>query len=591
MARIVIDPVTRTGGHLRIEADAAGGFVSEAWSSATMFRDLETVLRGRDARDAWLLAERICGTCTTVHALASVRAVENALGIEIPTNARLIRNLLGATLLVRDHVVGFYQAQGLDWVDAQSALKADPAATSKLAGEIGSWQKSGPNDFKDVQDRLAAVIESDQPGIFANGAWGHPAYRLTPEQNLLLLAHMLEALDWQRSFMRIHALLGGKDPHPQTYLVGGMALVTPWGGPNPSVNREHPQVPDAKAPLALSEDGIAMIDGLISEALTFVDQVFLPDVRLLAGAYPDWGKIGLGAGDYLAWGDYPQKDGKDADLFLPRGRLGAGNLNQGLEAVPESVAETVTHAWYTYSDGDEALRPPARGETTPAWSGAALPLTTLDGAGKYTWIKAPRYDGKPMETGPLARMLVGAANGRSEIRFGLQAMLRDTGLGLDVLPSVLGRMLARAVEAQVVIQRADGWLSELKTNLATGDVAVVDLSFWDPASWPSEVEGRSIGEGPRGAVGHWVGIRNGMIDRYQVVDGSTWNASPGDAMGGRGPIEAALVGTPVADPTRPLEIQRVVHAFAPCAACAAHLFDPRATGPLEIRVRAVEGIR
>ncbi len=591
MARIVIDPFTRIDGHLRIEADAAGGAVSAAWVSATMFRDLESVLRGRDARDAWLLADRICGTCSTVHALASVRAVENALGIEIPTNARLVRNVLAATQLVRDHVLGFYQAQGPDWVDAQSALQADPAATSRLAVGSSLWPKSGANYFTGVRDRLAAVIGSDQPGMFANGPWGHPAYRLTPEQNLLLLAHLLEALDWQASFMKIHALLGGKDPHPQTYLVGGMALAPPWGGPNPPVNREHPQVPDPNAPIALSDAGIAMIDGLLADARTFVDQVFLPDVRLLAGAYPEWSRIGVAAGEYLAWGDYPLRGGKDPALFLPSGRLSGGNLLQGLEAAPEKVAETVTHAWYTYAGGDGALLPPAAGETVPAWSGLPLPLTTLDGAGKYTWVKAPRYDGKPMETGPLARMLVGAANGQAGIRQGLEAMLHDTGLPADVLPSVLGRMLAGAVETQLVVGQAITWLAELKANLATGDVAVADMSYWDPATWPSEAEGRSIGEGPRGAVGHWIGIRNGVIDRYQVVDGSTWNASPGDAMGGHGPIEAALVGTPVADPTRPLEIQRVVHAFAPCAACAAHLFDPRAAGPLEIRIRQLEGSR
>jgi len=591
MARLVIDPVTRAGGHLRIEADVSGGAVAEAWASATMFRDLETVLRGRDARDAWLLAERICGTCTSVHALASVRAVENALGIDIPTNARLIRNVLAATQLVRDHVLGFYLTQGPDWVDAKSALKADPAATSRLAGEASAWPRSGSEYLKGVRDRLAAVIESEQPGMFANGPWGHPAYHLTPEQNLLLLAHLLEALDWQRSFMRIHALLGGKDPHPQTYLVGGMALAPPWGGPNPSVTREHPQVPEHEAPVALSEAGIEMIDGLLTEALAFVEQVFVPDVRLLATAYPEWAALGTGAGDYLAWGDYPQKDGKDPVLFLPRGRVTDGNFNRGLEADPEKVAETVTHAWYTYSGGDEALLRPADGETVPAWSGLPLPLDTLEGAAKYTWIKAARYDGKPMETGPLARVLVGAANGQSEIRLGLDKLLRETGLGVETLPGVLGRMLARALEAQVLVRQADAWLWELKTNLATGDVAVTDTSFWDPASWPSEAEGRSIGEGPRGAVGHWVRIRDGMIDGYQVVDGSTWNTSPRDAMGGRGPIEAALVGTPVADPTRPLEIQRVVHSFAPCAGCAAHLFDPRAAGPLEIRVRAGERTR
>ncbi len=591
MARIAIDPVTRAGGHLRVEVDLAGGAVAEAWASATMLRDLESVLRGRDARDAWLLADRICGTCTGVHALASVRAVENALGIEIPTNARLVRNVLAATQLVRDHVLGFYQAQGPDWVDAKSALTADPVATSRLARATSAWPKSSSQYFAGVRDRLATVIESEQPGMFANGAWGHPAYQLTPEQNLLLLAHLLETLDWQRSLMRIHALLGGKDPHPQTYLVGGMALAPPWGGPPPPVNRGHPRVPDHEAPIALSEAGIAMIDGLISDARTFVEQVFVPDVRLLAEAYPEWGALGVGTGDYLAWGDYPSTDGKKPVLFLPRGRVTGGNVNLGLEAVPEGVAETVTHAWYAYAGGDEALRRPHDGETVPAWSGLTLPLGTLEGAGKYTWVKAARYDGKPIETGPLARVLVGVANGQSEIRLGLDRLLQDLGLGMEAMPSVIGRMLSRALEAQVLIRRADGWLWELKSNLATGDVAVADISFWDPASWPSEAEGRSIGEGPRGAVGHWVRIRDGVIDRYQVVDGSTWNMSPRDAMGGRGPIESALVGTPVADPTRPLEIQRVVHSFAPCAACAAHVFDPRATGPLEIRVRAGEGTR
>lgn len=551
MARITIDPVTRTGGHLRIEADVSGGSVVGAWASATMFRDMEAVLRGRDARDAWLLADRICGTCTGVHALASVRAVENALGIEIPTNARLVRNILAATQLVRDHVLGFYQAQGPDWVDAKSALAADPVATSRIALATSEWPHASSEYFKGVRDRLAAVIESDQPGMFGNGAWGHPAYRLTPDQNLLLLAHLLEVLDWQRSFMRIHALLGGKDPHPQTYLVGGMALAPPWGGPNPPVKREHPQVPDRNAPVALSEAGIAMIDGLIEEARTFVEQVFVPDVRLLAAVYPEWGGLGAGTRDYLAWGDYPQVDGKNPDLFLPRGRIAGGNFNRGLEATPEGVAETVTHAWYAYAGGDEALLRPSEGETVPAWPGLPLPLEALDGSGKYTWVKAARHDGRPMETGPLARMLIGVANGQSEIRLGLDRLLSDTGLGLEVLPSVLGRMLSRALEAQVLIRQADNWLWELKSNLATGDVAITDLSYWDPSSWPSEAEGRSIGEGPRGAVAHWVRIRDGVIDRYQVVDGSTWNLAPRDAMGDRGPIEAALVGTPVADPTGP----------------------------------------
>lgn len=591
MARLTIDPVTRAGGHLRVEADLTGGAVDQAWASVTMLRGMESVLRGRDARDAWLLAERICGTCTGVHALASVRAVENALGISIPPNARLVRNVLGATQLVRDHVLGFYQAQGPDWVDAQAAIAADPVATSRLAKTMSDWPNVGSDYFKSVRERLAAVIGSDQPGIFAGGAPGHSGYRLSPEQSLILLAHLLEALDWQRAYMRIHALLGGKDPHPQTYLVGGMALAPPWGGPTSPANRQHPVIPDRNAPFPLSEDGITLIDGLIADARNFVDQVYTPDVRMIAAAYQEWTTIGAGSGDYLAWGDYPKDDTAKPQLVLPRGRLTLGNVMLGLEADPASVAETVSRAWFAYPDGDETLLAPADGLTVPGNAGPAVPLTALDGGGKYSWVKAARYDGRPYETGPLARMLIGAANGQSEIRLGLQRILEQTGLVQEVLPSVIGRMLARAVEAQILVRETDGWLWELKSNLATGDVAVMDLTWWDPASWPKEVQGVSIGESPRGAVGHWVAIKDGLIDRYQVVDGSTWNLAPRDAMGGLGPIEAALAGLSVADPKRPLEVSRVVHSFAPCAACASHVFTPQAPGPMDIRARAVEGIR
>ncbi len=591
MARIIIDPVTRAGGQLRVEADVAGGRVTEAWSSVTMFRGLETVLRGRDPRDAWLLAQRVCGTCTGVHALASVRAVEQALGIAIPTNARLIRNVLAGTLLVRDHVMRLYQEGLPDWVDTAAAITADPIATSRLARAAGS----GPNDdadrFRGVLARLEAAVAAGQPGPLASAWAGHPAYRLSPEQSLVLVAHMLEAFDWQSDFMRIHALLGGKDPHPQTYLVGGMALVPPWGGPAASRTRQHPQVPDHNAPPALSEEGIDLMRRLVAGARAFVEQVYVPDVRLLLGAYPEWISTGAGPGSFLSFGEYPLDDGDRATRLLPGGRLMDGNLERAEPVVETAIAESALHAWYTYSNGDASLRRPAEGETEPDFTVQELPLKELDGRGKYTWTKAARYDGRVMETGPLARVLVAAANGQADIRLALGAGLTDLGLESDALTGALARMLARAIEAEVVVRKLDGWLWELRSNLATGDVSVTSVELWDPVSWPSEAEGSSLGEGPRGSVGHWIRIKDKVIDHYQLLDGSTWNASPRDGLGLTGPMEFALAGLDVADPAMPVELLRVVHSFAPCAACAAHIFEPRPGGPCRFHTCAAEGIR
>ena len=582
MTRMAIDPVTRVGGHLRIEADVSGGKVADAWSSGTMFRGIELVLRNRDPRDAWMFAERICGTCTGVHALASVRAVEKALGVTVPTNARLIRNVLAATQLVHDHVVQFYLAQLPDWVDAKAALGADPAATSTLARSLGSWPQSSPDYFGGVRDRLAAEIADGRGGLYANGYWGHPAYRLSPEQGLLLLAHGLEALDWQRRHMRIHALLGGRDPHPQSYLVGGMTLAPEWGGPiGPGT---HPTVPDHDAPMALSEAGLKIVDDLTTSALTFVEQVFLPDVLALAKAYPDWATTGKGVGRFLSYGEFPEDDGAKPLLYLPRGRVTAPGL-AAVDGVDQAaVAETVASAWYTDPEGSGTLRRPAEGETSPTYSGPALPVRTLEGSAQYSWIKAPRYDGQPMEVGPLARLLVAYVDGHKDTQAALSTAMTAIGMTPDGLISTMGRIVAKAVETQIVAKRADGWLWELKSSLATGDLAVADLSRWDPSTWPGAAEGWSLGEGPRGAVGHWVTVRDRVVQRYQVVDATTWNASPRDATGARGPMEAALVGTPVADATQPLEILRTVHSFDPCTACAVHALD----SPGAIEVRALD---
>lgn len=594
MARTIVDPVTRVGGHLRVEFNLGAGAISDAWVSGMSFRGMELGLRGRDPRDVWTLAERICGTCSTVNALASVRAVENALGIRIPTNARLIRNLMAGVILVRDHVMDFYISQLPDWADAKSATKADPAATARLAATQANRQGATAEDFAKVRDRIAADLDAKVPTVLGNGWWGHQAYRLTPEENLLLIAHMLEALDWQREFMRIHDLLGGKDPHPQTYLVGGMAAVPPWGGPTGATGRDHPQVPDRNAPVPMSAEGFAFIDEQLGKAKDFVAQVFSPDISLIAARYSDWISIGAGPGGYLSAGDFPQDDQKAPSMLFPMGRLDDGNLRASNPVANEEFLETVATSWYDYPgnpDGNNGLVSGTKGVTNPAWPGLPLPLGSLEGSPTYTWVKAARYRGVPMEVGPLARVLIGVANGKAEIAGTLAAQLTALGLQEAQMPGVLGRLLARSVEADVVAKQNATWLADLRANLATGDLAVADITFWDPGSWPAQAQGFSLGEGPRGTVAHWVTIENAVVTDYQVIDGSTWNLSPRDGSGNRGPLEVALSNTPIADAKQPLEALRVVHSFAPCAGCATHVFGPRRDAPVEVLARAVEALR
>ncbi len=584
MTRVAIDPITRIGGHLRIEVEVTNGVVRDAWSSGTMFRGMELILKGRDPRAAWLFAQRVCGVCTGVHALASVRAVENALGLTIPRNARLIRNLMAGSQYVLDHVVHFYHQHALDWVDVTSALSADPTAASTLARSASDWPHSSESYFKSVRDRLTAFVQSGQLGPFAGGHWGHPAYGLAPEANLVVVAHYLEALDWQRRFNRLHALLGGKSPHPQSYLVGGMALAPIWGGPSPALPREHPMQVDPRAPTALSARGLSDLAGLIAEAKTFVDQVYVPDVVAIAGQYPQWTGIGAGIGNYLSYGEFPEDDSSQPALLLPRGRIMDGNLAR-VEPVDESgIAETVAHSYYTYDSGDDTLRHPWGGQTSPHYAGPKLPVASLEGSDKYSWLKAPRYLEQPMEVGPLARVLVAYVEGRRDVTSAVDRLVAPLGVGPGALFSTLGRTLARAVETQVLVDRLDGWLQDLRANLATGDLAIADVSRWDSSAWPRETQGWALGESPRGAVGHWVKIRDNRVDAYQIVDASTWNGSPRDALGRRGAWEEALIGTPVADPSQPVEILRTVHSFDPCTACAVHTYRSGSASPLEIRV-------
>jgi Ni,Fe-hydrogenase I large subunit len=567
MARIVVDPVTRIEGHLRIEAQVDGGQVSDAWSSGTMFRGIELILRGRDPREAWIWAQRICGVCTMVHALASVNAVEDALAIEVPNNARLIRNIIAATQTIQDHVVHFYHLHALDWVDVVSALKADPSKTSDLAQSISEWPLSSTKYFKGIQDRVAALVASKQLSLFGSGYWGHPAYRLPPEANLMAVAHYLEALRFQKEFIRIHAVLGGKNPHLQTFLVGGMATSLDPNEPGATVNMER----------------IDFLLQVAKSAAPFVNQVYIPDVLAVASFYRDWFERGEGLGNFMCYGAYPQGSIHDpAAFFLPRGIVLDRDLSKVHPVDPENITEYVAHSWYEYSEGNQVARHPYEGETNPHYTGPKPPYEFLEVEQKYSWLKAPRYQDKPMEVGPLARFLVAYAAGQPDVKALVDATLAKLKAPATALFSTLGRIAARALETQLLSDRLVKWIEELGSNLSSGDLKNHNGEKWSPGSWPQSARGFGFFEAPRGSLGHWVEIENKAIKNYQAVVPSTWNAGPRDAHGTRGAYEAALLKTPVADPERPVEILRTVHSFDPCLACAVHVVDAQG----RVRVRA-----
>jgi len=560
MARLVIDPVTRIEGHLRIEAQVDGGKVSDAWSAGTMFRGIELILQGRDPREAWIWAQRICGVCTMVHALASVRAVEDALQIDVPENARIVRNLIAGSQMVQDHVVHFYHLHALDWVDVASALKADPAKTSQIAQSISDYEKSSATYFRGIQQRVKGVIDSGQLSLFASGYWGHPAYQLPPEVNLLAVAHYLEALAFQKDFIRIHAVLGGKNPHPQTFLVGGMTTAMDPNEPYAVINPER----------------ITFLRELVKGARKFVEQVYVPDVLAIAPLYKDWFTRGEGLGNFLSYGDYSSGNEKDPSTFLfPRGIVMGRDISKVYPVDPAKITESVSHSWYEYSGGNNGGIHPSQGETNPKYTGPKPPYDHLDVDNKYSWLKTPRYDGKPMEVGPLARMVVGYAAGQKDIRELVDGVLKKLNAPATVLFSTLGRIAARALESQLMVKKLETWVEDLDSNLAHGKVQIFNPIRWDPSTWPSSATGFGWHEAPRGSLGHWVDINGKSIKNYQAVVPTTWNAGPRDAQGQRGAYEASLLTTPVADPARPLEILRTIHSFDPCIACAVHVIDAK----------------
>ncbi len=552
--RITVDPVTRIEGHLRIDVEVDEGRVTKAWSSGQMWRGIEKILVGRDPREAWLFTQRFCGVCTTVHAITSVRAVENALDMEVPVNAQLVRNIIQAAHAIQDHIVHFYHLSAVDWVDVVSALDADPKKAAQLAESLSDWHLNGPHEMKAVQDRLKAFVSSGQLGPFASGYWGHPAMKLPPEVNLLAVAHYLQALEVQNYANKIVAILGGKSPHIQNLAVGGIAN---------SINMDSQSV--------LNMERLMMIKGWIDKLDHFVKSTYMTDVPAIGAFYLDWAGYGKGVTNYLSVPDCPT-DSKGTVFDLPGGYIENGDLStfkpitsHGDPYFRDGVTESSKHAWY---EGDEALHP-YDGTTEPQY-------TDFQDEGQYSWVKAPTFYGKRAQVGPLANVFVMVASGHEGAKKyldGAMGTLRTVAANPDIpveaLHSTIGRHAARAVRCGVMMDTLKQQWQKLIDNIATGDTD----TFNPPVFPKGEVRGFGFHEAPRGALSHWVVIEDGKIKNYQAVVPSTWNSGPRDQNDEIGPYEASLMDNPVADPEKPLEVLRTVHSFDPCIACAIHMVD------------------
>jgi len=582
--RVVVDPVCRIEGHLRVEVNLDDkNVIRNAVSTGTMWRGLEVILKGRDPRDAWAFTERICGVCTGTHALTSVRAVEDALSIKIQENANTIRNIMQLNLYVHDHLVHFYHLHALDWVDVVSALKADPKATSTLAQSISSWPLSSPGYFRDIQNRLKKFVESGQLGPFMNGYWGNPAYKLPPEANLMAVAHYLEALDFQKEIVKVHTIFGGKNPHPN-WLVGGVPC---------AINMEG-----TGAVGAINMERLNMVKSIIDRAAEFVEQVYIPDLLAIGSFYKGWlYGGGLSSKNLLSYGDLPQiaNDYTAGNLLLPRGAIINGKLDE-IHPVdlkdPEQVQEFVAHSWYKYPDENVGLHP-FDGITEPNFvlgkntKGTKTRIEELDEGAKYSWIKAPRWRGNAMEVGPLARMVLGYLQPKQygEIHDLVDGALKKLDVPVTALFSTLGRTAARGLETAYCAKLQQQQFDKLMTNIKSGDLNTANIEKWEPSTWPKEAMGAGFTEAPRGALGHWIRIKDTKIDNYQCVVPTTWNGGPRDHKGQIGAFEASLMDTPVAKADEPLEILRTLHSFDPCLACSTHVMSPDGQEMTSVKVR------
>ena len=543
---IVVDPITRIEGHLRIEVEVENGRVKDARSAATLFRGLEMILKGRDPRDAQHFTQRTCGVCTYTHALASTRALEDAIGVEIPRNATAIRNLVLGMQYLHDHVVHFYHLHALDFVDVTAALKADPVKAAQLNASI-SGKPLSAETLKTVQTKVRTLVDSGQLGPFPNAYFlgGHPAYYLDPETNLVATAHYLEALRKQVKIAQAMAVFGAKNPHTQFTVAGGVTCYN-----------------------ALKKEPLEQFEALYRETLEFVEQFYIPDLLLVAGAYKDWAGIGGGAVNYMTFGEFPGDERRLETRWLKPGVILDRKIDTILPFDPSRIEEHVRHSWY---EGEQA-RAPYEGETAPKF-------TSMGDTDRYSWMKAPRYDGKVVETGPLAQVLVAYAQGQAAVKPVVDQVLAALGTGPEALFSTLGRTAARGIEALAVARQTGTWLEELKDNLSGGDTKIVEN-----CEVPKSARGVGFVNAPRGGLSHWIVIEDGRIANFQLVVPSTWNLGPRDAAGQRSAVEEALIGTPVADPKRPVEILRTVHSFDPYVACGVHVIDGRTNEGYDFRV-------
>lgn len=552
--RISIDPITRIEGHLRIDCEIENGVVTNAWSSGTMWRGMENIVKGSDPRDAWMIMQRICGVCTTVHAIMSVRAVEDALGAKVPVNAQYIRNMILSAHSMHDHIVHFYQLSAMDWVDIAAALNADPDKAAEMLKGVSTWGLNSANEFRNVQNKIKSLVESGQLGIFANGYFGHPAMKLPPEVNLIAVAHYLQALECQRDCNRIVALLGGKTPHIQNLAIGGVA--------NP-INLDSQSV--------LNLERLMFVKSCIDRLNDFVTQVYRVDAAIIAAYYPEWLNLGKTSGNYLSVPEYPI-DGDNSKFVLTGGYIENFDIStfrpitqQKDEFVVKGIKESGKHAWY---EDDEPLEP---------WAGLTRPkYTGWQDEGKYSWVKAPSFYGKVVEVGPLAYLMCNLANENKDTLHhfnhikGLYEKLSGNTLSVDHLHSTLGRIIARTVHCCVLNNILEQQWKLLVDNIGTGDT-VAYLKTDIPQT--GEFKGVGFGEVPRGMLSHWVVVKNGKIENYQAVVPSTWNAGPRNQNDEMGPYELSIIGTPVADPTKPLEVVRTIHSFDPCMSCAVHVVN------------------
>ncbi|NBC35224.1 hydrogenase 1 large subunit [Novosphingobium sp. FSY-8] len=582
--RVVVDPVTRIEGHMRCEVNIdSANVIRNAVSTGTMWRGLEVILKGRDPRDAWAFTQRICGVCTGTHALTSVRAVENALGIMIPENANSIRNIMQLSLQVHDHLVHFYHLHALDWVNPVNALKADPVATSALQQKVSPHHpNSSPGYFRDIQTRLKKFVESGQLGPFKNGYWTNPAYKLPPEADLMAVTHYLEALDFQKEIMTVRTIFGGKDTHPN-WLVGGVPCAINLDG-------------DMAAGAPVNMASLNYVQKITDRCIEFVENVYIPDLMAIASFYKGWlYGGGLSNKSLLAYGDIPDKanDYSAANLLMPRGAIIDGKLSEVLPVDltdPAQVQEFVPHSWYKYADESKGLHP-WDGVTEPHYQlgpkakGTSTNIEELDEGAKYSWIKAPRWRGHAMEVGPLARYVIGYMQGNKEIKEQVDWALKTLDVPIDALFSTLGRTAARGLECQWAARKQKYFLDKLIANIKAGDTATANTAKFDPKTWPSEVKGVGFTEAPRGALAHWIKIKDGKIDNYQCVVPTTWNGSPRDNQGNIGAFEASLMNTKVERPEEPVEILRTLHSFDPCLACSTHVMGPDGQELAEVKVR------